>query len=306
MWLLVLGHLVLGLLICSSFSSWAASSVSCDMSSPLGLPNVFEVSIAMLNSFLARVFGSIRHNGESLFCFSAIAQSSIALVFPCFSVLCSLELQSHQIIAGSIRLVYIIYSLLLGYGVTVGTVIYGLLDGNATQQSPCTANSLDVHYSEYIQHFVFVAIYCFFAAILNQAKWKQTPIMVLLGTAGYVTNYFSTKKLGSTSPVANTASAFTIGLFANLYCRLWHGHAAAAIVPGMFTLVSSGLASSGSILSGLAYTEEIRNGTASQDSSASTVQNSLTSLGYTMIQTAIGITVGLFIAALLVYPRGKQ
>ncbi|XHG03436.1 hypothetical protein AWENTII_006743 [Aspergillus wentii] len=270
--------------------------------------NVLEVSIAMLNSFLARGFGSIRVNGETVFCFPAMAQSSIALILPGFSVLCSsLELQSHQIIAGSIRLVYtIIYSLFLGYGVTVGTVIYGLLDRGATKESKCSQDSLKVYGNEYIQHFIFVAVYCFFAAVINQAKWKQIPMMVTMGTAGYVTNYFSTKKLGSTSPVANTVGAFTIGLFANLYSRLWHGHAAAAIIPGMFTLVSSGLASSGSIMSGLSYAEAVRNNTVNDDTSTTSVQNSLTGLGYTMIQTSIGITVGLFIAALIVYPRGKQ
>ena len=41
---------------------------------------VFEITAAVLMSFLARAFGSI--NGGSLFCYSAIAQSSIALILP--------------------------------------------------------------------------------------------------------------------------------------------------------------------------------------------------------------------------------
>lgn len=41
---------------------------------------VFEVSAAILMSFLARMFGSIR--GGSIFCFSALAQSSIAMILP--------------------------------------------------------------------------------------------------------------------------------------------------------------------------------------------------------------------------------
>lgn len=41
---------------------------------------VFEITAAVLMSFLARAFGSI--NGGSIFCFSAIAQSSIALILP--------------------------------------------------------------------------------------------------------------------------------------------------------------------------------------------------------------------------------
>lgn len=46
--------------------------------------NVFEISAAVLTSFLARAFGSLR--GGNLFCFSALAQSSIALILPGYTV----------------------------------------------------------------------------------------------------------------------------------------------------------------------------------------------------------------------------
>lgn len=266
--------------------------------------NVLEVSAAILTSFLARALGSIQHHGDRVFCFPAMAQSSIAMILPGFAVLSSsLELQSHQMNAGSIRLVFtIIYSLFLGYGVTVGTTIYGLMDRNATIQSQCTGQ--EIWGDEYTQHFPFVALFCLFAALINQAKPKQLPVTVFMGVCGYIANYFSTKRLGS-NQVANTVGAFTIGLLANLYSRLWHGHAAAAIIPGIFTLVPSGLASSGSIISGLEYAEAVANGDPSTTSGA-TSNSSLTSLGYGMIQTAIGISVGLFVSALIVYPHGKK
>ncbi|CAG8213030.1 unnamed protein product [Penicillium salamii] len=275
--------------------------------------NVFEVTAAVLTSFLARALGSIKvmRNGESeeLFCFSAMAQSSIALILPGFMVLCSsLELQSHQMIAGSIRMVYaIIYSLFLGYGITVGTTIYGLMDANATSQTTCTG--LDVYGSTYLRQFPFVAIYAIFLAIVNHGKWKQMPVMVFIAVSGYIANYFSTTKLGSQSEVANTVGAFTIGVLGNLYSRLWHGHAATAILPGIFVLVPSGLASSGSLIAGVKYADEVRqnlekNGTSSSTSALS--ETSVASLGFGMIQVAIGITVGLFIAALVVYPYGKK
>lgn len=270
--------------------------------------NVFEVTAAVLTSFLARAFGSIHVHGEPLFCFSALAQSSIALILPGFLVLCSsLELQSHQIIAGSIRMVYaIIYSLFLGYGITVGITVYGLMDSDATSQQTCT--NQDVYGNEYLQHFPFVPIFAAFLAVINQAKWKQMPVMILIALCGYITNYFSTKKLGSNSEVANTVGAFTIGVLGNLYSRVWHGHAATAILPGIFVLVPSGLASSGSLIAGLKYADQVRqNLHTSGDSNISSTQDlSLASLGFGMIQVAIGITVGLFIAALIVYPFGKR
>lgn len=269
--------------------------------------NVMEVSAAILTSFLARAFGSIQHNGGPLFCFPAMAQSAIAMILPGFAVLSSsLELQSHQMNAGSIRMVYtIIYSLFLGYGVTTGTTLYGLMDRKATTQTQCPLESLEIYGNKYIQHFPFVALFCVFAALINEAKLKQLPVIVVMGVCGYVTNYFSTMKLGS-SQVTQTIGAFTIGLLANLYSRVWHGHAAAAVIPGIWTLVSSGLASSGSIISGLNYAEAVVHNPQNASSLSFSSGGSLTSLGFGMIQTAIGISVGLFISALIVYPYGKK
>lgn len=284
--------------------------------------NVFEVFASVLTSFLSRAIGSIRRGMPDgtpnyIFCFSSMAQSSIALILPGFLVLCSsLELQSHQIIAGSIRMVYaIIYSLFLGYGITVGTTIYGLMDPKANSQVTCPPSPIK---NQYLQRFPFVALAAVFLALVNQAKWKQVPVMVFIAMAGYIVNFFSTKRLGSNTQVANTLGAFTLGVLGNLYSRLWHGHAATAILPAIFVLVPSGLAATGSLISGVQSANEIRgnvtqsgNATNRSNQSGNTAfaagpQNAVANLGYGMVQVAIGITVGLFLAALVVYPYGKR
>lgn len=278
--------------------------------------NVFEVSASVLTSFIARALGSIVTNWpkgspDRLFCFSAIAQSSIALILPGYTVLCSsLELQSHQIVAGSIRMVYaIIYSLFLGFGITVGTTIYGLIDRSATSETSCpTAGAFP---DPYLQRFPFVVAFSLCLMIVNQGKWKQTPVMVIIALAGYVTNFFVTRRLGTTSQVANTVGAFTIGVIGNLYSRLWHGHAAAAILPGIFVLVPSGLAATGSLVTGVETADETRSnatghGQGQGQGTGPTHDMSVQVLGYGMVQVAIGITVGLFVAALVVYPLGKR
>jgi uncharacterized membrane protein YjjB (DUF3815 family) len=97
------------------------------------ISNVFEIGAAVITSFVARGLGSIRgSDGKEIFCFSAMAQSSIALILPGFTVLsASLELQSKHIVAGSVRMVYaLIYSLFLGFGITIGTVLFGLASKN--------------------------------------------------------------------------------------------------------------------------------------------------------------------------------
>ncbi len=138
--------------------------------------NVFEISAAVATSFLARLFGSIR-DGQ-LFCFSSLAQASIALILPGYMVLCaSLELQSHQMISGSVRMVYaLIYTLFLGYGFTIGSVIYGYMDDNAVSEVHCSVGD-----SWYTQrppenyYLLFVLPFTLCLCAINQAKWKQTP-----------------------------------------------------------------------------------------------------------------------------------
>ncbi|XHG05542.1 hypothetical protein AWENTII_008762 [Aspergillus wentii] len=272
--------------------------------------NVFEISAAVLTSFLARAFGSIRYNNERLFCFSTLAQSSIALILPGYTVLCaSLELQSRSIVAGSVRIVYaIIYSLFLGFGITIGTAVYGLLDSDASAEYTCAASPI---HNEYLQRFPFVILFTVCLAVVNQAKWKQLPMMIFISFAGYVVNYFSSKRFASNTQISNAMGAFVIGVIGNLYSRLRHGIAAAAMLPAIFVLVPSGLAASGSLISGITSAEEITknsssysvisNGTqgfmdaakgiSQQQSSQNQFHGVVFDIGYGMIQVAIGFTI---------------
>ncbi|KAL9026906.1 MAG: hypothetical protein Q9196_004500 [Gyalolechia fulgens] len=271
--------------------------------------NIFEVTAAVLTSFLARAFGSIR-NGE-LFCFSALAQSSIALILPGYTVLCgALELQSRNILAGSVRMVYaIIYSLFLGYGITIGTSFYGGIDSGATSKVSCNTKT-PTWFS-----FIFVPPFTLCLIIINQGKWKQMPAMLVIAFTGYVVNHFSVQRFASNAQIANTLGALAVGVMGNLYSRLQHGVAAAALLPAIFVQVPSGLAASGSLVSGVTSADQITNRTDANgittvsngtQAAQATVNSMVFNVGYSMIQVAIGITVGLFLSALVVYPLGKR
>ncbi|PNS20296.1 hypothetical protein CAC42_5746 [Sphaceloma murrayae] len=343
--------------------------------------NVFEISAAVFTSFLARAFGSI--HGGNLFCFSALAQSSIALILPGYTVLCaSLELQSRSIVAGSVRMVYaIIYSLFLGFGIMIGTAIYGSIDPNATSSTTCQ-NPISAPY-----FFPAVPIFTLCLIVINQGKYKQVPVMMLISFSGYIVNYYSANRFTSNTQIANTLGAFAIGVLANLYSRigkrcenwfldLWedtllprlqrvsdrlfpssspyllarrssdaaleagsaterrdmsaarsfrnhmqarekrqrkvgYGLAAAAMLPAIFVQVPSGLAVSGSLVAGLTSANQINadaNSTTTDPATGAVIGlNSVAfNVSYSVIQVAIGITVGLFLAAVVVYPSGKR
>ncbi|KAI4102982.1 MAG: hypothetical protein L6R37_004064 [Teloschistes peruensis] len=274
--------------------------------------NIFEVTTAVLTSFLARAFGSI--NNGNTFCFSALAQSSIALILPGYTVLCgALELQSRNILAGSVRMVYaIIYSLFLGYGITIGTSFYGGIDKNATSQVSCNTSM------PFWFPYIFVPPFTLCLIIINQGKVKQMPAMIIIAFAGYMVNHYSALRFASNAQIANTLGALTVGVMGNLYSRIQHGVAAAALLPAIFVQVPSGLAASGSLVSGVTSADQITNPTANGGNGITTVSNGtqaadssninsmVFNVGYSMVQVSIGITVGLFMSALVVYPLGKR
>ncbi|KAG9081112.1 hypothetical protein FRC06_005813, partial [Ceratobasidium sp. 370] len=88
--------------------------------------NVFEITIASLLSFISGAFAASQH-----VCYAAVASGSVVLILPGYIVLCgSLELASRSIISGSVRLCYsIIYSIFLGFGLSIGAEIFHAVSG---------------------------------------------------------------------------------------------------------------------------------------------------------------------------------
>jgi uncharacterized membrane protein YjjB (DUF3815 family) len=205
----------------------------------------------------------------------------------------------------------IIYSLFLGFGITIGTAVYGLIDPKASSETTCSGQ-LPPHYS-----FFFVPAFTMCLIIINQAKWKQAPIMLVISFAGYIVNYFSSVKFPSNAQISSTLGALAVGVLGNLYSRLRHGLAVAALLPAIFVQVPSGLAASGSLISGITSANQLNGNMAAGNTTVSggggsapyqsqELNSIVFNVGYSMIQVAIGITVGLFLSALIVYPLGKR
>ncbi|PVF96461.1 DUF1212-domain-containing protein [Serendipita vermifera] len=110
--------------------------------------NVFEISVAILISFIARALSSIP---GKLFCYEAISSSGVVLILPGYLILCSaLELASKNIVNGSVRMIYaIIYSLFLGFGLTIGSDLYYIMDRqaqrNRVQEATRNISTVTIH-----------------------------------------------------------------------------------------------------------------------------------------------------------------
>ncbi|KAL9111783.1 MAG: hypothetical protein Q9227_003842 [Pyrenula ochraceoflavens] len=297
--------------------------------------SVYEVLSAVLTSLLARTIGSIKNNqGAAVFCFSAIAQSSIALILPGFTILCGvLELLNYNMTAGSVRMVYaIIKALLLGFGITVGTAIIGKWHGATSDVTCAPTYSWWTTYTWAIRPlFVFFFTLCLM--FINQVNFKQREqcvAMVAIAMIGYEVTYWSSVGIGDVQ-VANAIGAFVIGLLTCFYTTIWKGMAAAAILPAIFVQVPSGLAASGSLVSGITSANQISgdavgsktgstvvtNGTegfaAAQNASlaegsvggtsnkAMVYTGTISNIGIGMVQVALGISGGLFVSVAVFY-----
>lgn len=209
----------------------------------------------------------------------------------------------------------IIYSLFLGFGITIGTSFYGAFDKKANSDVTCRTKNPTWY------PFIFVPPFTLCLIIINHGKLKQMPVMLVIAFAGYIVNHFVAAKIPSNAQIANTVGALTIGTLGNLYSRLRHGLAASALLPAIFVLVPSGLAAQGSLVSGVSSANQITNQTINGTATNVTMtvsngtraglmggdmNNMVLDVGYSMIQVAIGITVGLSLSALVVYPCGKR
>ena len=66
-------------------------------------------------------------------------QGVIALILPGHIILAAIhEIQNRQILSGAIKMIYaIIYTLFLGFGILIGTALYGSFDSQAVTATTC-------------------------------------------------------------------------------------------------------------------------------------------------------------------------
>lgn len=88
--------------------------------------------------------------------------------------------------------------------------------------------------------------------------------------------------------------------------RVGYGLAAAAMLPAIFVQVPSGLASGGSLVAGVTSANAITGNKTAESTSGTDISSNAFTVLESVIQVAISISVGLSLAALLVYPFGKR
>lgn len=292
-------------------SAFYGSFIDCLMAMPLGAllvlvqvivsrndlyASLFEIVIACIISFLAAAIAS-----SQKFCFAAVVSGSVVLILPGYIVLCgSLELANRSIISGSVRLVYsILYSLFLGFGLSIGSEIYArittidTIPGYNDYQCLSIRNANPPWYMATIPawyYFLTIPMFLLMLALRNGQPLfrKETILMVLIGSGGFAANYFSGQyAFSGRSDISSAIGSFAVGFLGNVYGRVTKESPFVVMVPGILVQLPSGLSNGGL----LAFTDTSDNSSA-YASGFQTAES--------LVQVAIGLTVGLFVSAALV------
>ncbi|KXJ90910.1 hypothetical protein Micbo1qcDRAFT_204952 [Microdochium bolleyi] len=261
-----------------------------------------EIFFAFVFAFAGRALGSAY--GGSLFCFSAIAQASICGILPGMAMLNSVLnlLGCKELGAGSSGFAGgFITATCIAYGLSLGIVVYGLVDKDAVAEATCAA-PLDPRWN-----FALVPGFLFFQCLAAHAKFQWAVLMAVVGTGGFAIDYYLTIQWPNYPTLAHMMAAFGVGVVSNLSSRMPGLHFAGITlaIPAVWMLVPGGMASSGAISSTLASLEAYKEGGVVEG--LADLQNAITG-GFVMgmINTAVSLAIGFALANFLLYPVGKR
>ncbi|THV06006.1 DUF1212-domain-containing protein [Dendrothele bispora CBS 962.96] len=304
---------------------------------------VYEITVTIIVAFVARALSTIPGNW---FCYDAISSAGVVCILPGFTVLVSaLELMSKNMFCGSVRIVYaIIYTLFLGFGLTIGSDFYLVVDRHARKNYYSNNALQNLTYTHGRFEFVngtspFTAIHGVIgrALITNSEEeniikgcirdpswnWYRQPFP-------FWTLFFLVPLYSTCSSLSNLQRFRSVQLPVMVFfscCAYAANKAASLALPGRTDLVSAigafviGLLGNlySRVIGGTAFTSMVtgvlflvpsgiaQGGGLNQTFRSAAEQYSTGfSLGLRMISVASGVTVGLFASQVLVYCLGTR
>ncbi|KAG0024154.1 hypothetical protein BGZ81_007811 [Podila clonocystis] len=294
-WATILAYATAGFCTAPMFfsGSWVDAGVGFLLGGAVGLmvwlaekvpsyAHICEITMSVVVAFVAEALHGY------VDCGSAIKLAGIVIILPGYTITCAiLELSSRHIISGSVRLFYaVVFSLLLGYGLTIGASLWHMFEpsskANAASSTACTP-SLDPKWN-----IMFVPLFAISLNIWLRAHPRQWFLATILSIVGYAVSYSSSVYGGAKTEVSSALAAFAIGFCGNVYQRVTRQLSFQAVVCAVFFLVPGSIGLKGAIAW---FSDDISSGV---------------NFALQMVVTAIAISVGLFTSALAVYPMGKS
>ncbi|KAK7064367.1 hypothetical protein R3P38DRAFT_3249958, partial [Favolaschia claudopus] len=323
--------------------------------------NVYEVSATIIVAFIARGLSNIP---GGLFCYSAISSAGkesmanyahresymftgVIVILPGFTVLLSaLELMSKNVFCGSVRIVYaIIYTLFLGFGLTIGSDLYFVVDRRARRtyyEGPAAVEAPTYTHGVFMmtngtQPGVSIsgvlsqtgALPKFFKGCVRDPHWHWTRQPFPWWTMLFLVPLYSfSSSLSNLQSLVGWNSRKQLAIMIMFSCCSYAANRVITrILPGRPDIVSASgafvIGCLGNLYSrlfrGTAFTSMVTgvlflvpSGIAQGGGLAQTYKNSADqyssgfALGLRMISVACGVTIGLFVSQSFVYVFGTR
>ncbi|KAJ1856084.1 pheromone-regulated protein prm10 [Coemansia sp. RSA 1853] len=302
-WIMLLDYVVISFFICPLFwnGSWQDAGASALLGLMVGLlqllagrfnnyANLFEVSSAFLVSFVAALL-------QNHVCFGTVSFAGIAMLLPGLALTTSIiEMASRNMISGTVRLVFALCRcFMLGYGISVGSMLgsrvlgletsIALMQGqidSTTEVGNCLPGPSKFWW------FMFLPVLSLAFNVSISAHWRQWPFMMISGCLAYTVSYFASMS-EALSPLAPAIAAFAMGLFANILASFYNHRSAVEPILGGVQLLVPGSLGLKTVLSFI---------TSSGTSSGSFL--------YNIFATSLGVSVGLFLSGMCVFPNRRK
>ncbi|KAF9424442.1 hypothetical protein BGZ94_008051 [Podila epigama] len=296
-WATILAYATAGLCTAPMFfnGSWIDASVAFVVGGAVGMmvwlaekvpsySHICEITMSVVVAFVAEALHS------QVNCGAAIKLAGIVIILPGYTITCAiLELSSRHIISGSVRLFYaVVFSLLLGYGLTIGASLWHLFEPASSSSTPSSGATSCTPTLDPKWNIMFVPLFAISLNIWLKAHPRQWFLATVLSIIGYTVSYTSSVYGGAKTEVSSALAAFAIGFCGNVYQRLTRQLSFQAVVCAVFFLVPGSIGLKGAIAW---FSDDISAGV---------------NFALQMVVTAIAISVGLFASALVVYPMGKS
>jgi len=215
-------------------------------------------------------------------CYKAVTISSVIWLLQGITItMAIIELLTRNLMIGTVRLFYgVVMSALIGFGLDLGTVVFGQAVGKSKQEAMaetmCQAGrGITPHW-----YPLFFLITTLSFNMLLHSHFRQLVPMTITAAICYTCTYLLDPVLG-TNPTSIIA-AFTTGVCANLYSRYSGNPSILCVISGLILLVPGSVAVSGFFL----FLQKDTSGGIG--------------LAVSMLSVALSLAVGLFLSSLFV------
>lgn len=246
---------------------------------PMSFGNIKEFISSFMSVVISRLIQAHLAKSQIFVNTDTIVFSAIAILLPGLGLTLSIvEISSRNIVCGIIRFFASLFTaLLLGFGYSMGDIILGGPSPFVVQSTPALSWSYSL---------ILLPFTSYLVCMLFNASRKQLPIMIAVGFIGFTaaTGLSQLYVFSSSTQGPIIIASFLIGLISNIYAKITTDIAIAPVLSGIILLVPG----SYGVRSTLGFI-------AAQSQSGLNV-------AFQMLVIAMCITIGIFLATLLVWP----